>query len=54
MSDELKKLRDAIDAQKRIVSKQEIVSQEEHLPVRDLEQDEADQSNQNSIPDQSE
>ncbi|GAH21872.1 unnamed protein product, partial [marine sediment metagenome] len=34
----------SIEAQKRITAKQEIVSQEERLPVRDREQSEAGQS----------
>ena len=52
MSDELEKMKQAIEAQRRIAVRQEIVSQEERLAVRDRPTDEAEQSNQNSEPDQ--
>ncbi|GAG11559.1 unnamed protein product [marine sediment metagenome] len=50
MSDEIKKMLAAIEAQKRIAAKQEIVSQEEKLSVRGQPKREAEQSNQNSEP----
>lgn len=39
MSNELTRMLKAIDAQKRIEAKAKIVSEEEHLPVRDQPQD---------------